>query len=177
MSKLTVLSLAALAALAGCASEHKVAPAPAPVVVQPAPTTPPTAVDSIIDLAPSAAAGSSVPNANKRVGIRMDDGTLQYLDTAANDLAVGDRVAITVDEPPVDLLQGRRSQPRKECHEPFDRCRHRRRLLLRAACARAGARPAEEGIDGPEGEGRGHRVQRAEEGRARCAQGKAQGQA
>ena len=30
MSKLTVLSLAALAALAGCATEHKVAPAPAP---------------------------------------------------------------------------------------------------------------------------------------------------
>jgi hypothetical protein len=126
MSKLTVLSLAALAALAGCATEHRVAPAPAPVVVQPAPpvtAVPGTVVvpqagtgavlvtpvatgplragygriDSIIDLAPSAAAGSSVPNANKRVGIRMDDGTLQYLDTAANDLAVGDRVSITSD--------------------------------------------------------------------------------
>jgi len=124
MSKLTLLSLAALAALARCASEHKVAPAPAPVVVQPAPTTPPAAVvvpqagmgavvvaptaaaplragtgriDSIIDLPPSAAAGSTVPNANKRVGIRMDDGTLQYLDTAASDLAVGDRVSITSD--------------------------------------------------------------------------------
>ena len=126
MSKLTVLSLAALAALAGCATEHKVAQAPAPVVVQPAPTvaTPPSAVvvpqtgtgavvvtpvatgplragygriDSIIDLPASAAAGSTVPNANKRVGIRMDDGTLQYLDTAASDLAVGDRVSITSD--------------------------------------------------------------------------------
>lgn len=124
MSRLTVLSLAALAALAGCATEHKVAPAPAPVVVQPAPPAPPAAVvvpqagtgavvvtpvatgplragygriDSIIDLAPSAAAGSSVPNANKRVGIRMDDGTLQYLDTAASGLAVGDRVSITSD--------------------------------------------------------------------------------
>jgi hypothetical protein len=126
MSKLNVLSLAALAALAGCATEHKVAPAPAPVVVQPAPpaTTPPTAVvvpqagtgavvvaptaagplragtgriDSLIDLPANAAAGSTVPNANKRVGIRMDDGTLQYLDTAASDLAVGDRVSITSD--------------------------------------------------------------------------------
>jgi hypothetical protein len=124
MSKLTVLSIATLAALAGCATEHKVAPAPAPVVVQPAPTVPPTAVvvpqagtgavvvtpvatgplragsgriDSMLDLAPSAAAGSTVPGANKRVGIRMDDGTLQYLDTAANDLAVGDRVSITSD--------------------------------------------------------------------------------
>jgi hypothetical protein len=126
MSKLPlVLSLSGIAVLAGCASEHKVAPAPAPVVVvQPAPATPPAAVvvpqagtgavvvtpaatgplragtgriDSIIDLAPSAAAGSSVPGANKRVGIRMDDGTLQYVDTAANDLAVSDRVSITSD--------------------------------------------------------------------------------
>jgi len=54
-------------------------------------------IDSMIDLTPSAAAGSTVPGANKRVGIRMDDGTLQYLDTAANDLAVGDRVSITSD--------------------------------------------------------------------------------
>ena len=74
MSKLPlVLSLSGIAALAGCASEHKVAPAPAPAVVQPAPTTPPA------------------------VGIRMDDGTLQYVDTAANDLAVGDRVSIASD--------------------------------------------------------------------------------
>jgi hypothetical protein len=131
MSKLSVISIAALAALAGCATEHKVAPAPAPVVVQPAPpvvvqqpsaqspavvvpqagsgavlvtpvaTGPLRAgtgrIDSMIDLTPSAAAGSTVPGANKRVGIRMDDGTLQYLDTAANDLAVGDRVSITSD--------------------------------------------------------------------------------
>ena len=133
MSKLPlVLSLSAIAALAGCATEHQVAPAPAPVVVQPAPpvvvqpapAAQPSAVvvpqsgasavvvtpvatgplragygriDSMIDLAPSAAAGSTVPNANKRVGVRMDDGTLQYLDTAANDLALGDRVSITSD--------------------------------------------------------------------------------
>ncbi|MBW8904498.1 MAG: hypothetical protein JF611_02260, partial [Betaproteobacteria bacterium] len=38
MSKLPyTLSAIALAALAGCATESKVAPAPAPVVVQPAP--------------------------------------------------------------------------------------------------------------------------------------------
>ena len=131
MSRLTALSLAALAALAGCATEHKVAPAPAPVVVQPAPPVvvqqpagQPSAVvvpqsgtgavvvtpvatgplragtgrvDSIIDLTPSAAAGSSVPGANKRIGVRMDDGTLQYVDTAAHDIAVGDRVSITSD--------------------------------------------------------------------------------
>lgn len=115
MSKLPlVLSLSGIAVLAGCASEYKVAPAPAAVVVQPAPTTLPAAVavtpaatgplragtgriDSIIGLAPSAAAGSSAPGANKRVAIRMDDGTLQYVYTAANDLAVSDRVSITSD--------------------------------------------------------------------------------
>jgi hypothetical protein len=131
MSKLSVVSIAVLAALAGCATEHKVAPAPAPVVVQPAPpvvvqqpsaqspavvvpqassgpvvvtpvaTGPLRAgtgrVDSILDLTPSAAAGSSVPGANKRIGVRMDDGTLQYVDTAANDISVGDRVSITSD--------------------------------------------------------------------------------
>jgi hypothetical protein len=124
------LSIVALAALAGCATEHKVASAPAPVVVSPAPAAvvvPPTAqpgtvvlpqaaapavvvaapapaplragygrIESIIPVPPSAAAGSSVPNANKRLTIRMEDGTAQYVDSAAN-LAVGDRVQLTAD--------------------------------------------------------------------------------
>lgn len=134
MSKLSfTLSAVALAALAGCATESRVAPAPAPVVVQPAPpaavVVPPNTpagsavvvpqsgtgsvvvapttpgplragtgrVDSILDLPAGAAAGSTVPAANKRVGVRMDDGTLQYVDTAAAGLAIGDRVAITSD--------------------------------------------------------------------------------
>ena len=135
MSKLPfTLSLAAAAILAGCATEHKVAPAPAPVVVAPAApaaavVVPPSTaaapavvvpqsgtapvvvaaaaaqplragtgrIDSILDIPPSAAAGSGVPGANKRVGIRMDDGTIQYVDTAASGLAIGDHVAITSD--------------------------------------------------------------------------------
>ncbi|HEY3078011.1 MAG TPA: hypothetical protein VGJ74_22785 [Burkholderiales bacterium] len=135
MSKLPLtLSLTAVAILAACATEHKVAPAPAPVVVAPAapaaavvvpPSTAaaPTVVvpqsgtapvvvaaaaalplragtgriESILDIPPAAAAGSSVPSANKRVGIRMDDGTIQYVDTAAGGLAIGDRVALTSD--------------------------------------------------------------------------------
>jgi hypothetical protein len=139
MNRLAVtLPLAALAVLAGCATEHKVAPAPAPVVVSPAPppvtsggtvVVPPQTsnspavvvpqtgtsavvvapaqpqplragtgrIESLLDIPASAAAGSSVPDANKRVGIRMDDGTLQYVDTHANDLAIGDRVSITSD--------------------------------------------------------------------------------
>ena len=132
MRKLPVMTLAALAVLAGCATESKVAPAPAPVIVQPppaavvvpqnapagsavvvpqsgtgavvvAPTTPGPLragtgrIDSMVDLPAGAAAGSTVPSANKRVGVRMDDGTLQYVDTNAPGLAIGDRVAITSD--------------------------------------------------------------------------------
>lgn len=144
MSKLVLpLSAITLAILAGCAAESRVAPAPAPVVVQPAapaavvtaPAAPvvtapaattataptvivpsagsaPVVVASpapqplragtgriaqIINLPASAAAGSSVPGATKRITIRMDDGSLQYLDTAATDIAVDERVSITND--------------------------------------------------------------------------------
>ena len=33
----------------------------------------------------------------QRVGVRMDDGTAQFVDTDAPDLAVGDRVTLTRD--------------------------------------------------------------------------------
>ena len=123
------LSAIALALVAGCATEHRVASAPAPVVVNPAPpavVVPPTAqpgtvvvpqagapaivvapapaplragygrIESILPVPPAAVAGSSVPNANKRLTIRMDDGSVQYIDTAAN-VAVSDRVQLTAD--------------------------------------------------------------------------------
>ena len=54
-------------------------------------------IETLIDLPAGAAAGSTVPAANKRVGLRMDDGTVQYVDTSAAGLAIGDRVAITSD--------------------------------------------------------------------------------
>ena len=129
------LSAIAIAVLAGCAAESRVAPAPAPVIVQPAPAAaaviaPPATtaaaptvivpsagtapvvvatpspqplragtgrIDQIINLPASAAAGSSVPGATKRITIRMDDGSLQYLDTAAVDISVGERVSLTND--------------------------------------------------------------------------------
>jgi len=136
MSKLALpLSAITFAILAGCAAESRVAPAPAPVVVQPQPpaaavvTAPATTaaaptvvvpaagtapvvvatpapqplragtgkIEQIINLPASAAAGSSVPGANKRITIRMDDGSLQYLDTAANDISIGERVSLTND--------------------------------------------------------------------------------
>ena len=136
MSKLVLpLSAITLAILAGCAAESRVAPAPAPVIVQPAPpvaavVTPPATtaaaptvvvpsagsapvivatpapqplragtgrIEQIINLPAAAAAGSSVPGATKRITIRMDDGSLQYLDTAATDISVGERVSLTND--------------------------------------------------------------------------------
>lgn len=45
----------------------------------------------------SAASGASVPTRYQRVGLRMNDGTLQIMDTDAPGLAIGDRVEITSD--------------------------------------------------------------------------------
>lgn len=120
MKKL-VLAPLALAVLAGCVTEDKATPAPppvvvapqapAPVVVAPAPA-PGTAVvvpspntliagtgvvDSVTSAPASAAAGGSAGSSTKRVGVRMANNTIQYLDTRAVGLKVGDRVEITQD--------------------------------------------------------------------------------
>ncbi len=50
-------------------------------------------IESILIL-PSAAAGGSAPSSNKRVTMRMDDGTAQYFNTSAA-VNLGDRVEIT----------------------------------------------------------------------------------
>ena len=121
MSKVYLpLSLAALGVLAACSSYDPVTPAPAPVVVAPAPVVAapapavviaqpapqgvvatPTAirsgsgrVETITALQPSAAAGGATP---RRFGIKMDDGTVQYVDTAAQGLNIGERVELTAD--------------------------------------------------------------------------------
>ncbi len=114
------LSLAAVAAALGaCSTPEPATPAPAPVVVAPAPAAPvvvapapgtvvaqpstvtvaPTAmltgfgrVESITPLSSAAAGGRTA----RRMGLRMDNGTVQYIDTPA-DLAIGDRVEITSD--------------------------------------------------------------------------------
>jgi hypothetical protein len=115
---------AALAALAGCATEDRVTPAPAPVVVNPPASTvvvPPQSsatvpgsavvvapapaplqagigrVETIVPVPASAAAGGSAASGNQRVGVRMENGVVQYFDTNAAGLSVGERVEITSD--------------------------------------------------------------------------------
>lgn len=120
-----LLSTIAVAALAGCATEHKIASAPAPVVVAPAqaPVQQAPAQQAPYVLAPAGTvvvapapvalrAGFgrieqllAVPNAaaggtgatHRRVVMRMEDGSVQYFDTTAADVAVGQRIEITKD--------------------------------------------------------------------------------
>ena len=70
-----------------------------PVVVVPAPPAQPALrpglgrVEAV--MASSAAAGGSVASSSYRLHIRMDDGTMQYVDQPSGDFRVGDRVEIT----------------------------------------------------------------------------------
>ena len=106
------LSLAVLALLVGCGSDP-VQPAPAPVIIVPPPqviTTPPAAPSPVVvptalrpgfgrietlTALPTASAGGTAPSSMQRLGVRMADGTVQYVDTTATGLTVGDRVEIT----------------------------------------------------------------------------------
>jgi hypothetical protein len=118
------LSLSALAVLAACATSDPVTPAPAPVVIvsPPAVTAPPAGtvavppgasvpvvvptpaairpgfgrIESITALPPSAAAGATT-KPMRRLGIKMEDGTVQYVDTTAEGLGIGGRVELTKD--------------------------------------------------------------------------------
>jgi hypothetical protein len=94
-----ILSSIAVAMLAGCATDSAITPAPAPVVV--APAAAPLRVglgriESILAV-PSAATGGTAPSSTKRIVMRMDDASVQYFDTQAAGLAVGDRIEITKD--------------------------------------------------------------------------------
>ena len=127
MTKLALpLSAAALAVLAACSTTDPVAPAPAPVVVAPAPVmaAPPATVvvqpgqvaaapmvlpqptalraghgriESIHATGVNAAAAGGSVKPLRRLGIKMNDGTVQYVDTAAENLSIGQRIEITRD--------------------------------------------------------------------------------
>jgi hypothetical protein len=116
-----VLSSIAVAVLAGCATESGITSAPPPVVV--APTQQPYVVSpsgtvtqqagpaGMVVIAPSAtplrvgmgriesiqavSASAGQPSNSTRVVAKMDDGSTQYFDTKAANLAIGDRIEIT----------------------------------------------------------------------------------
>jgi hypothetical protein len=118
------LSLSALALLAACATSDPVTPAPAPVVIvsPPVVTAPPAGtvaappsasapvvvptpaavrpgfgrIESIA-LSPASAAAGATAKPMRRLGIKMEDGTVQYVDTTAEGLSVGERVELTRD--------------------------------------------------------------------------------
>ena len=126
MTRLAIsLSVIGFTLLAACATSDPVTPAPAPVVVAPAPVVtapapgtvvvPPVAqapivvptpsairagfgrIESITALPTSAATGGGTVKPARRIGIKMDDGTVQYVDTAAEGLSMGQRVELTTD--------------------------------------------------------------------------------
>jgi hypothetical protein len=115
MSRFAIpFALTALALVAACA--YRAEPAPAPVVVAPqqpaavvaAPSVPmvavqPTAlragygrIESISAVPTAAGAGSTAPGSVRRFGIKMEDGTVQYVDSDAPS-SIGERIQLTGD--------------------------------------------------------------------------------
>lgn len=54
-------------------------------------------IDSVVLAPENAAAGGTAGAPTKRIAVRMADNTLQFFDTRASGLKVGDRVEITAD--------------------------------------------------------------------------------
>jgi hypothetical protein len=52
-------------------------------------------IESMSPVTASASSGSSGPTAMNRLNVRMDDGTLQLIDTPSAGLAISDRVELT----------------------------------------------------------------------------------
>lgn len=118
MNKLAIpVALAAVALAAACS--HRAEPAPAPIVIvpqqqpavvaAPAPTvvvqqpTPAALragtgrVESITGVPTSSGTGSTAPGSMRRLGIKMDDGSMQYVDTDVPNISHGERVSLTSD--------------------------------------------------------------------------------
>jgi hypothetical protein len=85
-------------------------PPPTVVTVPPAPTVvtapPPTAAAvpsarpgfgriETLTVLPTASAGGTAASSMQRLNIKMEDGTMQWVDTTATGLAAGDRIEIT----------------------------------------------------------------------------------
>ena len=104
------LSIAAVAVLAACGSRQPnpivVVPPATPVVTVPQGQSAAPVVQAVqlragfgrietMGSAPTASAGSTVASPMQRLGIRMDDGSMQYVDTPSQGLSIGDRVELT----------------------------------------------------------------------------------
>ena len=110
----------AVAFLAACASEQPATPAPAPVVIvpqqqAPAPVATAPAAPTAVVVAPpvsikpgygrvetitalpttTSGAGTTAASDMRRLGVRMEDGTFQYVDAPAGTIKIGDRVQFT----------------------------------------------------------------------------------
>lgn len=76
----------------------QVATAPAVIALQPVALRAGIGrVDSIATIPSMASAGASAPSNARRIGVKMDDGTAQFIDSNAQGLAIGDRLEITRD--------------------------------------------------------------------------------
>lgn len=109
MGRILPLSLLALPLLlAACGSRQPVVVVPpaTPVVTVPQGAASAPIVQAVsvrpgygrienISAAPTASAGGTVPGGMQRLHIRMDDGSMQFVDTASTGLAVGDRIELT----------------------------------------------------------------------------------
>ena len=123
MSKFLILpvSVLAVALLGACGSRQPapvvvVPPSPPASTVVTAPQSAPSAqaapsapvaaaaasirpgfgrIESMTPVATAASSGSSAPSAMNRLNIRMDEGSLQLVDTPSAGLQVGDRVELT----------------------------------------------------------------------------------
>lgn len=71
------------------------APAPAPAVVHAVQLRPGMGRIESMGPAPSPSAGGTAATAMHRLNIRMEDGSMQVVDTSSSGLAVGDRVELT----------------------------------------------------------------------------------
>jgi hypothetical protein len=106
MSKLTPLVVvAAIAALSACGTPPPQSGGPAVtapnIVTNMHPYTPGQGVVQSVSPTPvftGAGAGSSAPEPTQRLEIKMDNGTIQYVDTPSRDFAKGTRVTLTEDK-------------------------------------------------------------------------------
>ena len=108
-----LLSGVAVALLGACGSRQPapvvvVPPSPPVVTTAPAPITPVVMpakalqpgfgrIESMTSIPTAASAGSTAPATMSRLNIRMDDGSMQVVDTPSAGLAVGDQVELTRD--------------------------------------------------------------------------------